>query len=159
MKNLFISHIRPIIDYCSPVWNTGYIGDLDLLESVQRRFTRQVDGFSNLPYSERLQRLNLFSIKGRLIRTDIIKMWKIFHNQTSISPNQLFTLASSSNLRGHQFKIWVRRYNTEVRRRIFSNRCVSLWNNLSPHTVQLSSLDSFKQVIGVELNPLFFSYI
>ena len=38
MITLFKSHIRPILDYCSPLWNVGYIHDL-ILEQVQRRWT------------------------------------------------------------------------------------------------------------------------
>ena len=36
MVTLFVSHIRPILDYCSCVWNVGYEGDMLLLEAVQR---------------------------------------------------------------------------------------------------------------------------
>ena len=35
MMSVFCSHIRPIIEYCSCVWHTGYIGDLRVLEAVQ----------------------------------------------------------------------------------------------------------------------------
>ena len=35
MVSLFVSHIRPIVDFCSNVWNVGYFGDIRLLESVQ----------------------------------------------------------------------------------------------------------------------------
>ena len=31
MVALFISRIRPIIDYCSCLWNVGYIGDVRLV--------------------------------------------------------------------------------------------------------------------------------
>ena len=72
MKTLFISQVRSIFDYCSPLWNTCYLGDLRLLENVQRRWTKQVDGFSHLSYKERLLSLDLYSIKGRLLRSNLI---------------------------------------------------------------------------------------
>ena len=34
MISLYITHIRPIIEYCSCVWNTGYAQDILLLERV-----------------------------------------------------------------------------------------------------------------------------
>jgi hypothetical protein len=37
MFSLFSTHIRPLLEYGSQVWNTGYIGDLSLLERIQRR--------------------------------------------------------------------------------------------------------------------------
>ena len=46
MVALFISHIRPIIDYCSCVWNVGYVRRL--VESLQRRWTREVLGLERV---------------------------------------------------------------------------------------------------------------
>ena len=36
MKTLFISQVRPILDYCSPLWNTSYLGDVRLLECSEK---------------------------------------------------------------------------------------------------------------------------
>ena len=41
-------HIRPILEYCSSVWNLGYIADINLLESVQRRWTKNIQGMEHL---------------------------------------------------------------------------------------------------------------
>ena len=35
MVTLFVSHIRPILDYCSCVWNVAYESDASLIYSVQ----------------------------------------------------------------------------------------------------------------------------
>ena len=78
MVTIFISHIRPILDYCSTVWNHGYLGDVRRLESVQRRWTSNVTGMEGLSYSERLHKMNLYSIQGRHLRADLIKVWKSF---------------------------------------------------------------------------------
>ena len=79
MRQIFIAHICPIMDFCSPLWNTGYIGDCRSLESIQRRWTRDIDGFSNLSYHDRLSRLSLYSVWGRCLRADLILVWKIMH--------------------------------------------------------------------------------
>ena len=52
MLSLYITHIRPLIEFSSCVWNTGYVGDLKLLESVQRRWTRHIEGLENVNYSD-----------------------------------------------------------------------------------------------------------
>ena len=70
MSNIFVSDIRPILDFCSSLWNLGYVGNMRMIESVQRRWTRQIGGLEELSYEERLKRLNLYSIKGRLLRCD-----------------------------------------------------------------------------------------
>ena len=35
-------YIRPFLEFSSPVWNTGFVGDSRLLESVLRRWTKKV---------------------------------------------------------------------------------------------------------------------
>ena len=45
---LFVSHIRPIMDFCFCVWNVIYVMDVKLLVSVQRRWTREVAGVDHL---------------------------------------------------------------------------------------------------------------
>ena len=84
MLSIFIAHIRPILEYVSPVWFTGYVGDLISLESVQRRWTKNIDGVCACLYAERLRRLNLFSARGRLWRADMLLCWRIFHHLSII---------------------------------------------------------------------------
>ncbi|XP_076060290.1 uncharacterized protein LOC143036611 [Oratosquilla oratoria] len=66
MITLFKSHIRPLLEFGSTVWNTGYLGDLTLLESTQRRWTKQIIGMAELSYADRLLTLDLYSISVSL---------------------------------------------------------------------------------------------
>ena len=75
LMSWFVSHIRLIIDIFSSVWNVGYLGDVRLLESIQRRWSQPVADIGHLGYDERLKELRLFSIYSRLLRTGIIKGW------------------------------------------------------------------------------------
>ena len=94
MTFLLTTHIRPILEYCSCLWHTGYITDLRLLEGVQRRWTKHIDGMSMLSYAERLHALQLFSVKGRLLRADLIYCWKLFNGKCSLSVEDLFQLST-----------------------------------------------------------------
>ena len=73
MLFLFVTHVRPLFEYASCVWNTGYKDDIRKLERVQRMWTRHVDDLQELSYGERLRRLDLYSIQGRLLRADLIQ--------------------------------------------------------------------------------------
>ena len=101
MLFLWTTHIRPLIEYGSCVWNTGYITDLSLLERVQRKWTKQIAGLENLCYADRLKTLDLYSVQGRLLRADLIRYWKILNNKSCIHPVRLFTLLHLSRTRGH----------------------------------------------------------
>ena len=157
MLQIFIAHIRPIIDFASVLWNTGYIGDLHLLETVQRHWTKQIDGFADLPYAERLERLNLYSIKGRLLRADLIMVWKVLNG---LCPHLscLFVRSDVDRTRGHSKKLFLPHYSTDVRARFFSIRVISLWNSLPEEAVSAGSVHSFKHHIGVFLGPRLFDF-
>ena len=69
---LYVMHIQPILEYCSSVWNLGYIADINLLESVQRRWTKNIRGMEHLDYYQRLKALDLYSVRGQLQYYDTV---------------------------------------------------------------------------------------
>ena len=48
-----------------------------MLESLQCRWSHAVVGLEDLPYEERLQTFDLFSLQGLKLRTDPILVYKI----------------------------------------------------------------------------------
>ena len=145
MVTLFVSHIRPILDYASSVWNVGYIGDMKKLERVQRRWTREAEGMAGLDYKERLLRLGLFSIYGRFHRADLIKIWKAFNSDIDVGLLGLLERQSHGATRGHGFKLSIPLCRGEVRRRCWGVRSVGVWNGLPEDVVQSASLETFKK--------------
>ena len=76
----FTVYVRPLFEYCSPVWAPVYKTDIDLIEKVQRRFTKRLYGFKNLSYAERLAKLNnADSLELRRLKQDLVIMFKIMH--------------------------------------------------------------------------------
>lgn len=158
MMSLFCTHVRPIIEYCSCVWFTGYVSDLRVLESLQRRWTKRIAGMEDLDYTARLKSLNQYSVQGRLMRADMILCWKIFHGKCSIAPTDLFTLAPQSGTRGHRYKVCHVRAATDVRKRSFAVRCAGPWNRLPDRAVAQTSLGTFKKMLSDILGETLFEY-
>ena len=156
MMSIYKTYIRPLLEFSVSVWATGYVGDMNLLESIQRRWTRNVEGLENLDYYQRLIRLDLYSVKGRLLRADLIKCYKIFHGKCAISPDEIFNIAPQAGTRGHIFKLSPRHVNLECRKRFFTERCITNWNNLPSDTVTCSSLDTFKKHLHDNCKELLF---
>ena len=157
MVTLFVSHVRPIIDYCSCVWNVGYLGDVRRLESLQRRWTKEVEGLRGMEYVVRLRECGLFSVGGRLLRQDLVKIWKSFHVEVEVGMGGLFERAAALGTRGHQYKLSVPVCRSEVRRRSLAARCVSVWNSLSADTVEASGLVAFKRRLDADLGDRLFA--
>ncbi len=105
MTALWTTDIRPILDFGSPVWCTNYV-DLKLLEMVQRRWSKQVHGLTDLPYTDRLRMFDLFSAKGQLLRQDLLYCYRIFNGLWPIKPEDLFTFPTHNiGTGGHRYKI------------------------------------------------------
>jgi ribonuclease P/MRP protein subunit RPP40 len=68
MRLAFITYIRPILEYNSIVWNPNFIHLIDLIENVQRNFSKRIPSLSSLPYAERLALLDLKLLELRRLR-------------------------------------------------------------------------------------------
>ena len=55
----------------------------------RRRFTSLVDWIGTLPYSERLEALNLTTLAERSLRGDLIETFEIFNNLVNYGKNIL----------------------------------------------------------------------
>ena len=120
LVDLYTTHVRLKLEYVSQVWNTRYLSDSTLLERALRRWTRSIHGFEDFQYHDRLRRLDLCSFSGRLLRSDLILLWKIFHGSSVINPQYLFEWSRSTATRGHRYKILIPWSRFEFRHRFFS---------------------------------------
>ena len=58
-KKVYTSFVQPHLEYAQSVWQLNLVKFKNILENVQIRATKLVDGFSELPYEERLKKLDL----------------------------------------------------------------------------------------------------
>ena len=151
IKKLYSAYVRPHLEYCIQAWSPTFEKDSWLLERVQKRATKLVSGLRNRPYEERLRKLDMFSLRYRRLRGDLIETFKFVNahqqgNQQSYL-SDLFEFNNNRSGRGHQFKLKVFHSRTRLRQTFFSQRVVSHWNQLPASVVSSSSLDVFKKRI------------
>jgi hypothetical protein len=142
---LYVTLVRPLLEYASPVWNPMHVKYCKRIEAVQRRATRRVSGMRSLTYPERLAALNLESLELRRKAADLVLLYKLVH--TSPYSDNLFTFASSSRTRGHNLKIMSQHVNLNIRKFFFTTRVVEEWNSLPSHIVNATSVKSFKTTV------------
>ena len=141
---LYKSMVRPHLEYGNAIWGPTYMGDLKLVEGVQRRATKMIPHLYNVPYEDRLKELNLPSMEYRRKRGDMIQCFKIMNGLVRMDVNDLFTPIPSTNTRGHHQRILRQRSNKALRSKSFSQRTIQSWNNLPIKVIDAPSVDIFK---------------
>ena len=125
-----------------------------MLESVQRRSTKQLPGFGNLSYPERLRRLNLPTLSYRRLRGDLIETYKMLSGEDydqEVANFLPLNQPSTTNLRGHSKKLFLQRADSNLRRNSFAIRIVKIWNSLPNDVINAPSVNSFKNRLDVFL--------
>jgi len=82
---LYKALVRPHVEYAHSVWNPYKKCDITDIEKVQKRATKLVISLKYCSYKERLQILNLPTLKYRRFRGDMIDVFKIANNMYDAS--------------------------------------------------------------------------
>ena len=155
--NHLLEFVRPLLEYCSTVWNPFihakyYLGMTDELENIQRYFTRRLYYRCRLDcnhdYMARINHLQLESLELRRIYNDMTMVFKIVHKFTDLNDSNLLIMCNTThNTRGHAFKLKTRSFRLDIARNQFCNRVVPLWNSLPAHVVNKPSPKLFKAAL------------
>ena len=139
---LYKSLVRPHLEYCIQAWRPHLQKDINLLENVQKRVVNMM-GLKNGSYEEKLREMGFTTLETRRVRGDLIETFKIFKGFDKLNVHDFFTV-STGTLRGHVFKVFKCRFNTDVGKYSFCNRVVNEWNLLSQDIVACDTLEQFK---------------
>ncbi|XP_048853901.1 uncharacterized protein LOC125721830 isoform X1 [Brienomyrus brachyistius] len=154
MLRLYNSLVRPHLEYCVQVWSPYLKKDIVALEKVERRATKMIPGLRGMSYEERLLELNLFSLKQRRLRGDMIQVYKILTGLDAVQANSYFSISLNTRTRGHRWKLAGEHFKLDLRKHFFTQRVVRVWNTLPDNVVQAESLGSFKSELDKILMTL-----
>ena len=110
----FSTSVRPLLKCNSVVWSPYLKSDIELIEKVQRRFTKRLKGLSELSYDDRLKLLDLD-------RFDLLCCYKITFGLVHIDREDFFELCTSCT-RGHPYKLFKHQSRISVRSSITVHR-------------------------------------
>ena len=151
----FTVYVRPILEYCSAVWNPGYLCDVNKIESVQRRFTKRLRGLHSLSYVNRLEVLNTQSLELRRLKIDLVTMYKMMFS-ASFAVGRLNLIQLYDNVyctRGHNFRLMKQHHTVNCYSNSFVGRIVNVWNSLPASAFDYESVSGFKRFIdGYDLS-------
>ena len=140
---LFKSMVRPLLEYGNSVWDPVLKSLMNEIEDVQRRATKTLSHLKDKTYSERLRKLKLPCLEHRRTRGNMIETYKYVHGLYK-TEKPTFIRATTSQLRGHSFKLQKRSIKTTIRANFLSNRVITKWNSLPESVVNAPSVNSFK---------------
>ena len=152
LKTLYISFVRPHLEYASSAWSPYQKKDIATLENVQRRATKLVPSLKNFSYEKRLEIIGLTTLHERRIRGDSIQFFKFKNNFNSVDwyhpnalTNSINTNGPASGIRGHKqrFQRQATR-NCQARENFFTNRTIPNWNALPKSVIESGSINGFK---------------
>ena len=143
---LFTAFVRPHLEYGQAIWSPHLRKYVKLIEDVQIRATKLIDGFGKMEYRERLEKLQLPTLAYRRLRGDMIETYKHFHKyDTNILPPSFCPRNRPS--RSHKYQLQpIRPLDGErgVHKNSFYCRVVNLWNSLPCSVVDAPTMNTFK---------------
>ena len=142
MKTLITSLIRPRLEYAVIVWSPHTKKNIRKLERVQRAATKMVPELSDLPYEERLRKLELPTLEMRRERGDLISVYRMLNGLEEVERN--FLKLDERNTRGHRKKLKKEICRKDIKKYSFPHRIVDTWNGLSENVINANNVHSFK---------------
>ena len=148
-RKLYLALVRPHLEYAQVVWAPHSKKLINILENVQIRATKLVDGFGSLEYTERLRKLNIPTLVHRRARGAMIELYKHFNVYSRETLSESFQ-PRQRNTRSHDRQLHERVPKDGVRglqSNSFYYRYTKTWNNLPAHVVTEENLNSFKNAL------------
>ena len=90
LTKAYVVFVRPLLEYCSSVWCPSYKYLVDSIESVQRRYTKYLPGFSYVSHSKRLKRLKFDTLELRRLYIYLTLCFKICNGYVALDKNDFF---------------------------------------------------------------------
>ena len=157
-RRLYTTFVRPHLEYAQSIWSPHFLKQINLIENVQIRATKLVDGLGKLDYSDRLKRLGLTTLRYRRERGDMIQLYRHFHSFDVATLPSSFQPSSRSS-RNHPFQLkWLKPKDgvTGAQANSFYYRTTKRWNDLPRDVVNAPSINAFKARLDEawEKNPV-----
>ena len=150
-RQLYITFVRPHLEYAQVIWSPKLQKHSKLLEGVQRRATRIVEAFKHQPYSNRLQRIGILTLEYRRSVGDMVEVYKHLHFYDSTTVPRKFVPRTRPS-RNHEFEL-KRAFAKDGLRGVQTNsfyyRSIKHWNELPRDVVSSPSIAVFKKRIDI----------
>ncbi|EFO90188.1 hypothetical protein CRE_24195 [Caenorhabditis remanei] len=151
-KHLFNTYVLPVLEYCSAVYSPSPSSTLShKLEKPLRSFTRKVLQRCNIRYTSylnRLEILDLYSLRHRRLKSQLILLYKIICGATFFPEIHSYVRLSNSNRRPMTL-ICIRPQVND-----FFSSTVPIWNSITSNCPEFLSPGKFISLLEQSINRL-----
>ena len=146
---LYVTYVRPHLEFAAPCWSPWLSKDIKVLERVQEKFIKNVQGLRSNDYQGRLKELGMMTLESRRRYLDLTETFKILKGFSNVTRANYFTLNRDIDWRptrgnDSEFNIVIDRCRLDVRRYFFTVRVAESWNKLPNNIKELTKLNEFK---------------
>jgi len=150
IKNLaYVTLVRPLLEFASPVWDPYTAKDIAKLEAVQRRAARWVSNRyrRSSSVSEMLHDLEWPTLQERRRRARLVTFYKYHSGELAINCKTSPAPQARSSRSTHPAAYKVPTSRTQYRQNAFFPRTTRDWNGLPAEVALSPSLSMFKSQI------------
>lgn len=148
LRRAYITYVRPIVEYNTIVWNPCVKYLIDIIERVQRNFSKRIPSLSSMTYAERLAFLNLETLELRRLHFDLIFYYKVFNHLAPFDPETLFSMHTPPpNLRSSSEVVKMPFKSSDKLVSGIFYRSIDAWNSLPLDVRFTPTLPCFKRRI------------
>ena len=105
---LYSALVSPHLEYCVQMWILQYRRDVDLLQHVQKRATKMIQGKEHLHYEGKLRELGLFSLEERRLQGDLSAAFQYLRGGCKKERDRILRVCCD-RMRGNGFTLKERR--------------------------------------------------
>jgi len=96
-----------------------------------------------------LQYLGLSCLNKRRAKSDLVETFKFINGVYDINSDNFFEFDAGER-RGHNQKLFKKRFRLDLRKNAFSNKVVNDWNMQSAQCVNACTINTFKKYVSVD---------
>ena len=152
----YTSFVRPLLEYGSPIFSPFLKRDINVLERVQRFFTRKICKRANIHYVDyrhRLEILKLDTLQRRRVILDLCFIYKLYHGLLDVNFHKFFCIKSYVRNTRSRFRNSCMIEPKLVAfpnylRALFFVRVCDVWNSLPDAVILAPSIVKFRLLIA-----------
>lgn len=148
-KQLYITYVRPRLEYASSVWDPGYVTLSNKIEAVQNRSARfilsnyhRTSSVTNMKSS-----LDLATLATRRKLARLCVLHKAYHHNPILKSRWLNPPFFLSERLDHHYKVHIPRQNTVTYSHSFLPKTCHDWNNLPASLVTITNHERFRAAL------------